>query len=401
MAAIRQKGLKIRPSSIQIRFIYQGRRYEETVKLKPTQANIKAVARMREELLREIELGTFSFSNWFPDSKHAKKEVVGDGTFSEVAKAYMKSLTLASSTIGEYQKILDKYWLPELGEESVREIRFSHLVEIVNSIPWASAKTRNNALIPLRGVFRFAVQDMIIDRDPAQYLVNKKHIYPEPDPFSLDEVNLITEWLYKNAHETEANLVEFAFWSGLRSAELSALQWQDIDWNQGVVRVQRARERSGGGVKPPKTYQIRDVELNARSRAALQKQRRWSELLGKEVFLNPNTGEHYMTNKAVRSFFNKALKKLGVRHRPSYNTRHTFCTMAIAAGANIMWVSRQMGHSSTQMTLTRYSKWIRGITAESESSKLDSLNGTEKESDQSAQVAQNGATVGQTNLKIR
>lgn len=384
MGAIRQTGLRVRPSSIQIRFVYQERRYEETVKLKPTQANIKAAARMREEILREIELGQFSFSKWFPDSKHAQKEEKAKGTFAEIAESYMKSLTLASSTIGEYRKILEKYWLPEIGEDPVQSIRFSQLVEVVNSIPWPSAKTRNNALIPLRGIFRFAVQDMIIDRDPAQYLVNQKHIYPEPDPFSLEELNLITDWLYEHAHECEANLVEFAFWSGLRSAELSALRWTDIDWHQGMVRVQRARERSGGGVKPPKTYQIRDVELNARSRAALQRQRRWSELQGKEVFINPNTGEHYMTNKAVRSFFNRALKKLGIRHRPSYNTRHTFCTMAIAAGANVMWVSRQMGHSSTQMTLTRYSKWIRGITADSESSKLDALNGA-KEEVQSAQ----------------
>ena len=374
MGAISHKGLKIRPSSILIRFTYQGRRYEETVKMKPTKTNMNAAARMRQEILREIQLGIFEFSQWFPDSKHAGKEVETKSTFKSVSEMYLKSLMLADSTILEYKKILNKHWLPELGDELITEIRFSDLVEVVNSIPWPTAKTRNNALTPLRGTFQFAVQDMIIERDPSEYLKNQKHIRPEPDPFSLQELNMITDWLYKNAHQSEANLIEFAFWSGIRSAELSGLMWSDVDWVHSRVKIQRARERYGGGLKPTKTYQVREVELNTRAKAALQRQRQWTELQGREVFINPNTGEHYMTNKAVRSFFSKALKKLGIRHRPSYNTRYTFCTLALIAGANVMWVSKQMGHSSTQMTLTRYSKWINGVSTTSQSQMLDALN---------------------------
>lgn len=374
MGAIRQTGLKIRPTSILIRFQYQGQRYEETVRMKPTQANIKAAARMRAEILREIELGSFTFANWFPDSKHAKKEKKTDSTFEQVALSYMNSLMLANSTLMEYKKILRKYWVPELGDTLIRDIRFSDLVDIVNSIPWSSAKTRNNALTPLRGCFQFAVQDMLIERDPSQYLKNQKHIKPEPDPFSLQELNMITGWLEENAHPCEANLIEFAFWSGLRSSELSGLMWSDIDWQQSLVRVQRARERTGGGLKPTKTYEVRDVELNARAKAALQRQRRWSGLQGKEVFINPNNGEPYMTNKAVRTFFRNALEQLGIRYRPPYNTRHTFCTLALIAGANVMWVCKQMGHSSTQMTLTRYSKWVNGVATTSQSKMLDALS---------------------------
>ncbi len=375
MGAIRQTGLKIRPSSIQIRFQYQGRRYEETVKMKPTQANIRAAARMRQDILREIALGQFSFSNWFPDSKHATAENAASGTFAQVATDYLESLTLADSTIQEYRKLMKRYWIPILGDSLIRDLRYSTLIKSVNGIPWRTAKTRNNAIVPLKGAFRFALQDLLIEHNPADSITNIRHMKPDPDPFSLSEINKITAWLYESTHETEANLIDFAFWSGLRSSELSALLWSDVDWNKGVVKVQRSRERSGGGVKPPKTYQVREVELNSRSREALQRQRRWTELQNKEVFLNPNTGEHYMTNKSVRTFFAKALKRLGIRHRPPYHTRHSFCTLALTSGANVMWVSRQMGHSSTQMTLTRYSAWIGGLSPNSESSKLDALSG--------------------------
>lgn len=81
-----------------------------------------------------------------------------------------------------------------------------------------------------------------------------------------------------------------------------------------------------------------------------------------------------MTNMAARTFFKKALRKLVIRHRPPYNTRHTFCTLALIADANVMWVSKQMGHSTTQMIPTRYSKWINGVTTTSQSKMLDALN---------------------------
>jgi len=71
--------------------------------------------------------------------------------------------------------------------------------------------------------------------------------------------------------------------------------------------------------------------------------------------------------------WNKGLKACGIRHRNSYQTRHTFCTTALQSGAKIHWVSQQLGHASAMMTLNRYSKWIQQANAENESSKLDAF----------------------------
>jgi len=57
--------------------------------------------------------------------------------------------------------------------------------------------------------------------------------------------------------------------------------------------------------------------------------------------------------------------------------------MNLMAGTQIMWVSKQMGHSNTQMTLIRYSKWIEQSDKTSETNKLDAF------------VNQNGGKVGE------
>ncbi|MEZ5556910.1 tyrosine-type recombinase/integrase, partial [Haliea sp.] len=78
----------------------------------------------------------------------------------------------------------------------------------------------------------------------------------------------------------------------------------------------------------------------------------------------------FKTEKAQRMVFTRALKKLGIRHRRAYNTRHSYATMLLMAGVNPAFVASQLGHSVT-MTLTVYSKWIEGEASRAELDKLD------------------------------
>ena len=67
---------------------------------------------------------------------------------------------------------------------------------------------------------------------------------------------------------------EVAFFTGMRSEELIALRWCDIDWNDQTIRVERAR--TAGELKPLKTYNARDIDLVSRALAALQTMKPWT-----------------------------------------------------------------------------------------------------------------------------
>jgi integrase len=62
-----------------------------------------------------------------------------------------------------------------------------------------------------------------------------------------------------------------------------------------------------------------------------------------------------------------------MRERNFYQTRHTYATLNLMAGANPMWVATQLGHANMQMLLKVYAKWIDGADKSNERGKIDEM----------------------------
>lgn len=57
--------------------------------------------------------------------------------------------------------------------------------------------------------------------------------------------------------------------------------------------------------------------------------------------------------------FDKILRKSGVEDRVLYNLRHTFASQMISKGADILWISKMLGHKDTSITLKIYARFIK------------------------------------------
>ena len=66
------------------------------------------------------------------------------------------------------------------------------------------------------------------------------------------------------------------------------------------------------------------------------------------------------------------LKRLGIRYRSPYETRHTYATMMLMQGVTPAFAARQMGHS-VEMFLRTYARWIDGGQNAVEMAKLEAL----------------------------
>lgn len=367
-------GTRLHGDGIQIRFTWNGKRYSPILRWKQTPANQQKASKLHGEIKLQIRAGIFDYKKlveYFPEYAEKIEVVSSVPLFSEVAQDYMDTADVSPNTRTEYRKVLNKYWMPKLAPSPIDCIKPAELRKIVASIDWTSNKTRNNALIPLRGVFEMAVQDELIDRNPADNLKNLKHQKPDIDPFSQTEADKIIAEFYKSRDKTFAAYFEFAFWTGMRTSEILALTWGDVDWNEKTVRVNKAQSK-GLLNNQTKTGRERFVILNDQAQSALKNMKSVTFLQGEQIFLSPRTGKPFATDKAPRVEFTAVLKKLGIRHRPAYNTRHTYATICLMAGMNPIFVADQLGHSK-EILFKNYSKWLHGESSKAEMAKLKQI----------------------------
>jgi integrase len=190
------------------------------------------------------------------------------------------------------------------------------------------------------------------------------------DPFTADEQAAILRALPAGSGR---NLVQFAFWTGIRTSELVALEWGDIDWRREVVRVSRAQAQNASDPEATKTTSgVRDVRLLPPAMEALRAQREHSQLHPSgRVWLNPRTGEPWAGDQPIRkTLWTPALRRAGVRYRNPYQTRHTYASMMLSAGEPPRWVADQMGHADLQMIFRTYGRWIPDANPEAGSAAL-------------------------------
>ena len=204
-----------------------------------------------------------------------------------------------------------------------------------------------------------AVVDKTIGSNPVSSVPWAKHQKPLPDPFSREEAEAILADMVAHYPQPIANYMEFKFFTGLRTSESFGLQWRNVDFATKHFVVSQAILR-GIEKENTKTNAARQVMLNSRALAALNRQRPYSQMLGAYVFLDPRYGQPWFEERAFRrSYWEPTLKRLQMRYRPPYNTRHTYATMMLMAGMTPAFCAKQLGHS-VEMFLRTYSKWLDG-----------------------------------------
>jgi len=356
-------------SSIEITFSYQGERCRERIALKPTPANLKRAERHRAAILDAIEKGTFDYTQTFPESKrrvrHANKP--GDAISVEnYLDGWLKRQEniVKSSTLLDYKKTILNQLIPAFGTLRLSDLKRPQLREWCQTLT-CSNKRAANLLSPLRVALQDAVHDELIDVNPLVGWTWQKREAPQRDddidPFTAEEQAAILEELDGHAR----NFIQFAFWTGLRTSELVALQWGDVDWRRGVIKVQRALTQAAKEDESTKTRAgRREVKLLAPALAALTDQKPLTYLRQDgRIFLNPRTGEPWEGDQAIRkTLWTHALKRAKVRYRRPYQTRHTYASMMLTAGESPMWVANQMGHADWGMIRRTYGRWIPDST---------------------------------------
>jgi integrase len=174
-----------------------------------------------------------------------------------------------------------------------------------------------------------------------------------PDPFTLEECQSVIA----GAPELFRDLFTVKFFSGLRISEICGLMWNDIDFVRNTISVRRSMLNRIVDA-PKNVYSAREVQMLPDVRTALLSQRSVSLGRSEYVFVDENRQPIHSGNFAKR-IWTPLLKRLGIRHRPFRNTRQSFITIALDAGANMTHVSKTVGHADNAMIFKHYQGYFK------------------------------------------
>lgn len=322
---------------------------------------------------RQSRLGAIADGRLFPEQilkrqGETKPQAI---TLSKYAETWMKAKCasgLKYTTLKRYQSILKIHLIPTFGLQPLADVNRAKVRELVGALndQGLKPKTIKNVLLALSALYSDAIEDEHVQHNPALKtgkLIKIPKVGEGVEVFAHEE-----EWyLLQTAKERCPHyflLILLLFRTGLRIGEAVALQPGDLSLRSRCLWVQR-NFTAGQLSHTPKNRKKRRVDLSqdlvqamkeclvVREAEALLK----NQSLDDWLFTAPQGGIIRCNNFRDR-VWKPLLKAAGLPYKWIHATRHTFATRMIMNGANLVYVQKQLGHSSIQLTVDTYTHWI-------------------------------------------
>lgn len=284
-------------------------------------------------------------------------------TLSEIADTWLEAQRdrLRPRTFERYEAVLRLHVLPRLGRfkaASITEEEVAGLIRALRAAGLAPASI-NKAVMVLGRILGNAVRRGLIPVNPVDRLERGERPRTERQEMRAlerDEIRALLE----AADAAYRPLLATAIFTGLRRGELLGLVWADVDFEAGLVRVRKQLDLDGARVTPKTPQAVREVVLMPALGRILREHRLASPFAGdrQPVFASSvGTPLHY--RNVNRRGLGQSAGRAGLngQGRPNlrfHDLRHTFASLLVAEGANVVFVSRQLGHASPDITLKVY-----------------------------------------------
>ena len=339
-------------------FYWQSKQYECASSKSQKDADQKAALK-----LQALERGEIGISSGMTVRRWAK----------EWLETYKKP-TLAKKQYDDYVSQFDNTVLPAIGNMRLCDVKDIHLQKILNSKSGYSLDRLSKLKNRMNAMFRQAYISNLISRNPAEFLTLPK----AENGTHRSITDFEREHFLEVASTHHAGLMfKVMLYCGLRTGEVTALEWRDLDLEKRRIKVLRAVESGTDQIKAPKTKAgIREIPIP--DELLLELARLEGEPFA-PIFTNPRTKKRYTNagrNRAWNSLKdaidvsmgakfgtvdgknnrNRTIKILSVVAPDfvPYCLRHTYCTDLQNKGVPINIAKYLMGHSNISVTAKIY-----------------------------------------------
>ncbi len=216
----------------------------------------------------------------------------------------------------------------------------------------------------LRTALAHAAAVELIERNVCTIIQAPKVVRTEVEILNAEQ---IADALRKLEGHPLYPIVALAIGTGARRGEIAALRWSDIDLDAATVRIERALEETKGAtrMKLPKTAAgRRTISLPSFAVDALRDHRRQTLELRLKIGIGALPGDapvfgdiegNWPTPHGITKSWRRAVQSRGLPRITFHSLRHSHASALIAAGIDVVTVSRRLGHASPALTLSTYS----------------------------------------------
>ena len=255
---------------------------------------------------------------------------------------YLSDLAQLNNFLTERELCLDSNRNVDVRKVDIHVVR-AFLAALANDRKKSSIGRK---LAALKGFFRYLIAQKQIEKNPLLLIHSPKQEKPLPTFLSVDDVfQLLGGIKIKTGLDVRDLAVLEVFYStGIRVSELVGLNWADVDFQLGIIRV------VGKGSKE-RIVPIGEVALDALCNYSQEQRKKWNLSCKGEtpVFLN-NRGER-ITTRSVARIVEKHLKQAGIPIKMGpHGLRHSFATHLLNGGADLRVIQELLGHASLSTT---------------------------------------------------
>ncbi len=306
--------------------------------------------------------------------------------FTEIWKRDYGSKELAPSTYKRYCRILETRLLPYFGHFYINKIRptdimkFYDLLEKDTQLVRKKGNNGSKTKKPLSGktilehhrllraMLHKAVYWQLIVTNPAERVQPPKARKPKRRSYDDEQTKILLENLELLPNEDTKYKVAIILtvFTGVRLGELMGLEWQDVDFKNGIISINRSSQYladMGVFTKVPKTESsIREIAIPEFIISLLEEYKLlyeeqksiYGELWTNSDRLFVQADGKPMHPSTISKWFVKYVGQIGLPVINFHGLRHTNASLLVAQNIDIAVISARLGHAQISTTLDFY-----------------------------------------------
>lgn len=252
----------------------------------------------------------------------------------------------------DYESIYRRLIKPFLGKMAIGAVKAKHIEELKRKlIALGMSRSRfNKHWTTLNLIFAYLFKNELIDKNPMSLVKRASKSFKIKDDdrdkyYSLEEANAIME----NATGWFKPFVSTLLMTGGRTAEISGLTWDRIDFEKGQITIARSTKKRQ--LKCTKTGKTRVVDMPT-PLIEILRQHYETRISDRFVFPSPRSGlPFYASNMIIKTYLKPLLEELNIPYKTLYATRHTYASLLIENNVPITYVQKMLGHANLSTTM--------------------------------------------------